>query len=40
MIDIQKAVHIECVQSDELGDKYTPKKTITATYAINMPIAS
>ena len=40
MIDTQKAVHIACVQSDEFGDKYTPKKTITATYAVNMLIAS
>ena len=28
MIDIQKAVRVECVQLDEFGDKFTPKKTI------------
>ena len=41
MIDIQKAVRIEFfVQFDEFGDKYTPKKTVTAIYAINISIAS
>ena len=40
MIDIQKAVRSECVQFDEFGDKYIPKKTITAIYAINISIAS
>ena len=40
MIDIQKAVRVECVQLDEFGDKFTPKKTITAIYAINISIAS
>lgn len=27
-------------QFDEFGDKYIPKKTITAIYAINISIAS
>lgn len=28
MIDMQKAVYIECIQLDGLGDNYTPKKPL------------